>query len=144
MSIKVVVYGLGYIGSLIAKILLSKENVKLIGGIEVNQEKINKDLGEVLNLNKRLEAKVVHDDEAEKFLNKFKPQIVLHSTLTNLNEIYPQLIKCIKAGVNVISTAETLSYPWYRYPKLANLIDEEAKKKQSFNSWNRCKSRFYF
>jgi 4-hydroxy-tetrahydrodipicolinate reductase len=128
MSIKVVVYGLGYIGSLIAKILLSKENVKLIGGIEVNQEKINKDLGEVLNLNKRLEAKVVHDDEAEKFLNKFKPQIVLHSTLTNLNEIYPQLIKCIKAGVNVISTAETLSYPWYRYPKLANLIDEEAKK----------------
>ncbi|MEM3607055.1 MAG: dihydrodipicolinate reductase [Candidatus Bathyarchaeia archaeon] len=128
MSVHVAIYGLGYIGALIAKAALSKKNIKLVAGIDVDLSKIGKDLGEVLNLNKKLGVKVAHDDEAEKILSEAKPQIVLHSTLTHLNEIYPQLIKCIKVKANVISTAETLSYPWYRYPKLASLIDEEAKK----------------
>jgi 4-hydroxy-tetrahydrodipicolinate reductase len=128
MSIHAAVYGLGEIGSLIAKVLLSKRSIKLIGAIDVDSEKVGKDLGEILNLNEEAGVKVVHDDEAEKFLDKAKPQIILHSTLTHLNEIYPQLIKCVKAKANVISTAETLSYPWYRYPKLASLINEEAEK----------------
>ncbi|MBS7656006.1 dihydrodipicolinate reductase [Candidatus Bathyarchaeota archaeon] len=128
MSIHVAVYGLGYIGALIAKAALTKRNVKLVAGIDVDLSKVGKDLGEALNLNRKLGVKVAHDDEAEKILSETKPQIVLHSTLTHLNEVYPQLIKCIKVKANVISTAETLSYPWYRHPKLASLIDEEAKK----------------
>jgi len=128
MSIRVAVYGLGYIGALIAKTALSKRDIKLVAGIDVDSSKVGKDLGEVLNLNRKLEVKVAHDDEAEKILGKTKPQIVLHSTSTYLNEVYPQLVKCIKVKANVISTSETLSYPWYRYPDLASLINEEAKK----------------
>jgi 4-hydroxy-tetrahydrodipicolinate reductase len=35
---------------------------------------------------------------------------------------------CIKAGINVISTCEELSYPYVKYPQLSKKIDKLAKK----------------
>ncbi len=127
-TIRVVIYGLGAIGSLIARRALRRKNLEIIGGIEINPEKVGKDLGEVLGLGEKLGAKVVHDKDALDFLMENRPDAVIHSTLTFLDKIYPQLVRCIKARANVVSTAETLAYPWYRYPELATLIDEMAKK----------------
>lgn len=127
-SIKAVVYGLGPIGSLVTSLLLERKELEVVGAIEVDPKKVNKDLGEVLSLNKRVGIKVLHDNEAEKFLLDAKPEIVLHSTATYLDKIYPQLVKCVRAGANVISTSETLVYPWYRYASLALSIDSIAKE----------------
>lgn len=127
-NIKAVVYGLGPIGSLIASLLLERKSLEVVGAIEIDPKKVNRDLGEVLSLNERVGVKVFHDGEAEKFLLETKPEIVLHSTATYLDKIYPQLIKCLKAGANIVSTSETLAYPWYRYPNLAASIDRIAKE----------------
>ncbi|MEM1545324.1 MAG: dihydrodipicolinate reductase [Candidatus Methanomethylicia archaeon] len=127
-NFRVVVYGLGPIGALIARSILKKRNVEIVGGVDIAPDKVGRDLGEVIGLGKQLGVNVVHDSDSLNLLLKTKPHVVLHSTATYLDKIYPQIVKCIRAGVNVISTSETLAYPWYRYPELATLIDEMAKK----------------
>jgi 4-hydroxy-tetrahydrodipicolinate reductase len=126
LSIRIAIYGLGSIGSLIAKHVITKPGIRLVGGIDISTDKVGRDIGEVVGLGKSLDMSVVHDNNAVEVLRE--ADVVLHSTSTHLDKIYPQIVKCIKAGADVISTSETLAYPWYRYPELAFLIDETAKK----------------
>lgn len=127
-ALRVVIYGVGPIGSLIAKLLNSRKGVELVGGIDVDPSKVGEDLGVVVGLGKSLGVKVVHDSEAWGFLRSVKPDVVIISTGTYLDRIYPQVVRAVSVGANVISTSETLAYPWYRYPELSLLIDELAKK----------------
>ncbi|MEM0385489.1 MAG: hypothetical protein QXH64_03450 [Nitrososphaeria archaeon] len=128
MPVNVAVYGLGPIGSLIAKKVLEKKDLSLVAAFDVAPEKVGKDLGEVLQLGNKVGLVVEHDINSETVLKNNNVDIVLHSTSTYLDRIYPQIVRCIKSTADVISTSETLCNPWYRYPELATLIDEMAKK----------------
>jgi len=124
MGLKAVIYGVGPIGQLIAKVALDK-GFEIVGAIDIDPQKVGKDLGELLGLGRTLGVKIEHD--ADKVLQETKPDIVFHATASWLDKVYPQIIKSIRAGADVISTCETLAYPWYRYPELAELIDNYAK-----------------
>ncbi|MEM3404620.1 MAG: dihydrodipicolinate reductase [Nitrososphaeria archaeon] len=128
MSLRVAVYGLGPIGQLIAREVLKKKDLNLVAAFDVDQKKIGKDLAELLMLNDKTGVHVSSPSELGMMLKSNGVKVVLHSTLTYLDHVYPQIVKCIKAGANVISTSETLSNPYYRYPELAELIHEMAKK----------------
>jgi len=128
MSMRVAVYGLGPIGQLIAREVLKKKDLNLVAAFDADQKKIGKDLAELLGLDKKTGVYVLAPSELEVMLRNTGAKVVLHSTSTYLDHVYPQIVKCIKAGVNVISTSETLSNPYYRYPELAELIHEMAKK----------------
>jgi len=45
-----------------------------------------------------------------------------------MEQIYPQLVKTIEAGMNIVSTCEELAYPYIHYPELSQKLDELAKK----------------
>ncbi|MEM0458212.1 MAG: hypothetical protein QXD76_04120 [Sulfolobales archaeon] len=125
---RVVVYGLGPVGSLIVRYLLRKNFYEIVGGVEVDPNKIGRDVGEVSGVG-RIGASVVSDSEALEFLRRAKADVVIQSTGTYLDRIYPQIVRSLDAGSNVISTAETLAYPWYRYPELSKLIDSMARSR---------------
>jgi 4-hydroxy-tetrahydrodipicolinate reductase len=125
-KLRVVLYGIGAIGSRIAKFLLEKNGVKIVGAIDVAKEKIGKDLGEVLGIGKRLGVAVSDDSDA--VLSKVNANIVIHSTTSFLKQVYPQITKIVEYGVNVVSTCEELSYPYVTAPELAKKLDESAKK----------------
>src|SRR4030066_384596 len=55
-KIRVVCCGMGAVGSRIARLLLEKEGVEIVGVIDIAKDKVGKDLGEVLELSKKLEA----------------------------------------------------------------------------------------
>jgi len=124
MDLKAVIYGLGPIGQLIAKTALDK-GFEIVGAIDIDPQKVGKDLGELLKLGKTLGVKIERD--ADKVLQETKPDVVLHATATWLDKVYPQILRAIKAEADVVSTCETLAYPWYRYPELAELLDNYAK-----------------
>ncbi|MHA1589346.1 MAG: NAD(P)H-dependent amine dehydrogenase family protein [Candidatus Njordarchaeales archaeon] len=126
-KIRVVIYGLGAIGALIAKHLINREWIELVGAIDIDPNKVGKDIGEVVGTGK-IGAKVIHDDEAEAFLKEKKPDVVVHTVTTYLDKAFPQLEKSITSGANVVSTSETLAYPWYRFPELAEKLDKMAKE----------------
>jgi 4-hydroxy-tetrahydrodipicolinate reductase len=125
-KVKVVLYGVGAVGSLIAKSLLEKEGVKIVGAVDVAKDKVGKDLGEVLGLNRKIGVTISSDVNA--VFSKTKPDIAIHATSSYLRDTYPQIVSIIKHGVNVISTCEELSYPYYSEPKIAEELDKLAKK----------------
>jgi hypothetical protein len=125
-GVKVALYGVGAVGSLIAKSLLEKKGVKIVGAIDVAKEKVDKDLGEVLGLDRKIGITVSSDVDA--VLSKTKPDIAIHTTSSYLKDTYPQIVSIVKHGVNVISTCEELSYPYYSEPKIAKELDKLAKK----------------
>ena len=125
-KLKIVLYGVGEVGSRIARHLLEKEGVEIVGAIDMAKDKIGKDLGEVLGLSKRLGIKV--SDNLNEVLSEAKPDIAVHATSSFLKQVYPQLETCIKHGVNVVSTCEELSYPYASDPQIAKKLDTLAKK----------------
>jgi 4-hydroxy-tetrahydrodipicolinate reductase len=120
-KIRVVLYGVGAIGSKIAKFLLEKEGVDIVGAIDIAQDKVGKDLGEVLGIDKRLG--VVVSDKPETVFCKACADIVIHATTSYLRDVYPQIAPLAKYGVNVISTCEELAYPYISEPELAKKLD---------------------
>lgn len=127
-KIKAVLYGIGAVGSLIAKFLLQKEGIEVVGAIDVAKEKVGKALGEVLGIGKHVGVDISNNTKA--VLLKTKPNIVVHTTSSYLKDVFPQLAEIVKHGVNVVSTCEELSYPYLSEPQLASKLDALAKKHQ--------------
>jgi len=125
-KVKAALYGVGVIGSMVAKSLLEKEGVTIVSAIDIAKDKVGKDLGDILGLHKKLGIKVSSDVD-ERF-SQTKPDIAVHTTSSFLKDTYLQIASIVKHGVNVVSTCEELSYPNATEPKLAEELDTLAKK----------------
>nr|MDO8135097.1 hypothetical protein [Candidatus Njordarchaeum guaymaensis] len=124
--IRAVQYGVGPIGSGIVKLLSGKQAVKIVGAIDIDKEKVGKDLGDVAGASKPLGVRV--SSNADEVLAKAKAEVVLHSTGSYLNVVSPQIMKCVKAKSNVISTCEELAYPFEKNEKIALQLDRLARR----------------
>ncbi|MGQ9525485.1 MAG: NAD(P)H-dependent amine dehydrogenase family protein [Armatimonadota bacterium] len=122
---RVVQYGLGPIGCLMAEMVARREGLELVGAIDIDPEKVSRDVGDVAGLDRPLGVKV--SDDAGAVLADTRPDVVLHSTGSYLREVWPQIEAVCTAGANLISTCEELSYPWVRNRDYAQMIDAAAK-----------------
>jgi len=125
-KVKVALYGIGEVGSRIARHLLEKEGIEIVGAIDLAKDKIGKDLGEVLGLSKRLGVQV--SDSPDMVFSKVKPDIAVHATGSFLKQVHSQIEACIKHGVNVVSTCEELSYPYVSDSQIAQKLNTLAKQ----------------
>ncbi len=124
--VRVVQYGLGPIGCETAKVLLEKEGIDLVGAVDIDPNKVGKDLGRVLGLRKKLGIRVT--DDAPALFRKEKVDIVTHTTSSFFREVYEQLESAARAGVCVVSSTEEMLYPQLRNPGLAVKLDGIARK----------------
>lgn len=125
-KVKVISYGVGAVGSMIAKFLLEKEGMDIVGAVDVDENKVGKNLGEVLGVEKELGIEV--SDDLDAVLSETDADIAVHTTSSYLRDAYPQIASIVKHGVNVVSTCEELSYPYVSEPELAKKLDALAKK----------------
>jgi hypothetical protein len=125
-KIRIVLFGVGAVGALIGKFLLEKEGVEIVGAVDTARDKVNRDLGEVLGLQRKLGVTVT--DDADSLFKRTKPDIAVHATSSFLRDTYPQIAAIVKKGVNVVSTCEELSYPYSAEPELARKLDQLASK----------------
>jgi len=128
-KVKVLLYGVGAVGSLIAKFLLEKEGIEIVGAIDIATEKVGKDLGDVVGIGKQLGIKISND--VSSVLSNENADIAIHTTYSYLKETYPQIASIVKHGVSVISTCEELSYPYLTEPELSKELDTLAKKHEA-------------
>src|SRR5262245_56783192 len=110
--IRVVHYGLGAIGSSIARLTTAQRGLQVVGAVERDPAQIGRDLGEVIGLAHPIGAPV--SDEAGALLERTRPDLVILTTTSFFHEVYPQILACVQAGSNVISTCEDLVYPFVR------------------------------
>jgi len=121
-KIRIVSYGMGAVGTRIAKLLLEKQGIQIVGAIDIAKDKVGKDLGEVLELNKKLGVAV--SDDVDSVMSKARCDVVVHATGSYLKDVYDQIAPLAKYGVNVISTCEELSYPYLSEPELAKKLEK--------------------
>jgi 4-hydroxy-tetrahydrodipicolinate reductase len=126
MKAKVVQYGCGPVGCMAVKYALQRPDIEIKGAIDIDKSKVGRDLGDVAAFGKRLGIMVSNDIET--VLRETKPDIAVLTTSSYLTTVFPQIEQCIKAGVNVVSTAEELAYPYRTQPELAEKIDKLAKE----------------
>lgn len=126
MSIRVVQYGLGPIGSAAARHITERAGLQLVGGIDINPEKVGQDVGQVIGLGRSLGFRVTAS--LSEFLANNEADVVLHTTSSYFDLFQDQIEEILKSGLDVVSTAEELSFPWYDNSKNASHVDEIAKK----------------
>ncbi len=115
------VYGFGSIGRLIARVALER-GFSLVGVVDIDPRIVGRDAGEVLGLEEKLGVSVSRDVSSLR-----RSDVVFHATGSYLDRVYRQVLDVVDIGSDVISTCETLAYPYYRYPVLARLLDERAR-----------------
>ena len=113
--IRVIHYGLGAIGSGIARLTTTQRGLEVVGGIDRDPQKVGRDLGEVIGLDHPIGAPVA--DDASALLQQLHPDIVIHATTSYFHEVYSQILECVTARANVISTCEELVYPYVKEPE---------------------------
>jgi 4-hydroxy-tetrahydrodipicolinate reductase len=119
-------FGLGPIGSAIARQLCSRSDFKITGAVDVDPTKIGRDIGDVIGVTKRLGVKVSADPS--KALKSAAPDIVVHCTDSSIRTVMPQLESILKSRTPVVSTTEELTYPGYTHIRQARQIHAWAKK----------------
>ncbi|MDI6601065.1 MAG: 2,4-diaminopentanoate dehydrogenase [Thermoanaerobacteraceae bacterium] len=124
-DIRVIIWGLGAMGTGMARMILNKKGFRIVGAIEARPERSGKDIGDVLELNKK--TGIIVSNDADEVLRR-DADIVLLATSSFTREVYPQIRKIIESGKNVITTAEEMAYPWYGESEIAAEIDRLARE----------------
>lgn len=124
--IKFVQYGCGKMSLYTMRYAMEK-GYELVGAIDINPNIIGKDVSTLLGGNE-LGIKITDAKYAEELLREVKPNIVIITTMSLMNDVKDSLLLCAKLGINAITTCEEAFYPFNSSPKLSEEIDELAKR----------------
>ncbi len=127
-KIKAISYGVGVIGSMVAKTVIEKKKdwLQIVGALDIDPSKIGKDLGKVVGLDTNHNVSIQNDPE--KVVKETNADIVIHTTSSYLERVAPELKRLAGCGVDIISSCEELSYPYATNRKIAEEVDNVAKE----------------
>ncbi|GAG17507.1 unnamed protein product, partial [marine sediment metagenome] len=125
-KLRVISYGLGPIGVKAVQIVLDSERLQMVGAIDIDEEKVGKDVGNLLTLNR--ETGIFVSNNSHKVFSDTYADVVLHATGSRLDKVYPQIQDIVSAGLNCVSSCEELFSPYAKYPDLSQKIDKAAKE----------------
>ncbi len=126
-KIKVIIWGIGSMGSGIAEMILKKKGVEIVGVIG-RKSHVGENLYDVLDMGENDMKPLVISNEAEKILKENVADVVLIATDSYVKHSYEKISMCLENGLNVISTAEEMAFPWQEEKELAGKLDLIAKE----------------
>ncbi len=126
MKIKIAQFGLGPIGIETLKLIATKPWAEIVGGVDIDPKKVGLSLAELTGI-AALESSRVYSS-FEELLQKNRPDVVLHTSVSRMNQVFPQLEPIVRAGVSVVSSCEELLFPQLKEPALAKQLDELCRK----------------
>lgn len=117
-SLKVMVFGLGYIGRMVVESIQSENpywnrQLQLMGAVDIVPE--SRQWAE----KKGLPAFQSLSD----LLARGRPDVCIHTTASSMSVVVAQLKDLIQARIPVVSSTEELFYPWDRHPEAASELD---------------------
>lgn len=122
---RVALWGFGAMGSGIARNILSKYELNLVGVHDMRREYIGKDVGELLGLEK-IDVKVY--DNPMEMIDETNPDLVVIATHSFVDVVKDQILSVIKKNVNVVTIAEEMAHPFHTHPEVAEEIDNLARR----------------
>lgn len=122
---RVIQVGLGPIGSAVARQVVERAGLELVGGVDIDPAKVGQDVGQVIGLGRSLGFAVA--ENLGQALARAEADVALHTTSSYFDLFKPQIVEILGAGLDIVSTAEELSFPWLAHPEQAAEIDAVAK-----------------
>ena len=125
-KLKVFQYGTGKMSVYTMRYVYEK-GAEIVGAVDLNPDVIGKDIGEIMGAEKK-GVLITDAKDARKVLEETKPDIVIVTTMSLLEDLEEPLMICAELGINAITTCEEAFYPMNSNPNLTKKIDELAKK----------------
>lgn len=122
-GLRVAMYGIGSVGSTLTRMLVER-GAEIVGALARSPEKEGRDVGDLIGLAAPLGVTVTLDPDE---LLSTKPDIVVMTVASYMDDMYEHVERCIQAGTNVISLSEELLYPWHTSGDRAAALDDAAK-----------------
>jgi 4-hydroxy-tetrahydrodipicolinate reductase len=123
-AIPVVLEGLGEIGQAIGRAVLEKPELRLVAAVDPAHA--GKKLSDLLGPGAP-DLTVLADPG--KAYAAARGGVLLQATSSLLDEVMPQLLRAVDAGLAVVSTCEELAWPWLRGEAAADELDARCEKK---------------
>jgi 2,4-diaminopentanoate dehydrogenase len=126
MPIRVLVVGLGPIGASVAKQIVARKGFQLVGAVDIDPQKVGRDVAEVIGLERALRVKVTGD--ISKTIKSAKPHVAVLCTSSSLKSVVGQFEAVLRHRVAIVSTTEEAAYPSRANRRLAARLDAAARK----------------
>ena len=125
-GLKIFQYGVGKMSVYTMRYVIENGG-KIVGAVDINPDVIGKDIGKIM---KTEDTGVIVEnvEKTEELLNKLKPDCVIVTTMSLLEDVKEALLTCAKCGINAITTCEEAFYPMNSNPTLTSEIDKLAKE----------------
>ena len=124
-NVKVIIWGLGAMGTGIGKMILTKKGIEIVGALDKDPSKLGKDLGQVLNVEN---LGIIVSNDAEILMKETKADIVILAINSFVKSVYPSIRTIVESGKNCITIAEEMAYPYIAQKELSEEMDALAKK----------------
>ncbi len=126
-KIKVIQVGFGDVGKGLTEALLKKKEIEIVGALDIAQDKVGKDLGEVAEIGRQLG--VIVTDDADSLYSKTDADVVINATTySSMPVFYREITKPIEQGMNIIASSVEGSRPFFADPAIAVELDKLLKK----------------
>lgn len=125
-NVKVIIWGLGAMGSGMAEMLLKKKGVDIVGAVG-RGAKLGKSMYDFLPNVERGDRPDVIIGTPEEVITEKAADVVLCCTDSFTKNAFDRLKFVLEKKINVVSSAEEMSYPMAQSPELAKQLDEIAK-----------------
>lgn len=123
-KIKAIVYGVGAMGRLTAKLMLEK-GIEIVAATDKFSH-IGKDLGDVLELGHKMG--IIVSGSPEEILSNTKADIIAVCAKSLIKDMKPVFLQCLNHGFNVVTLAEETFYSWRSNPQDSAELDKAAKE----------------
>jgi 4-hydroxy-tetrahydrodipicolinate reductase len=123
----IILFGCGALGTRLLRVL---ENdyaaINVVGAIDHSAALSGSTLGVACGSGRFADVTIMADLESCFASLTTRPEALVHMTESKPDRIEGQLRKPLEAGMNVISAAESMFYPWLRFPDFASRLNAVA------------------
>jgi 4-hydroxy-tetrahydrodipicolinate reductase len=126
-NVRVAIWGFGAMGSGMAKMLSTKKGVDIVAVCDMHPDRVDRDIYDVLGIDRGNRKSVIINPNVEEIIKEGAADICLCATDSYTAKAFPKLKYVLEQKINVISTAEEMSFPKAQEPELAKQLDEIAK-----------------
>ncbi|HYF82759.1 MAG TPA: 2,4-diaminopentanoate dehydrogenase [Clostridia bacterium] len=126
-NVKVAIWGFGAMGSGMARMLLTKQGVDIVGVCDMHPERVGKSIYSILDVAKGSRDEVIIKANIDDVISEGSCDVCLCATDSYTERAFPRLKHVLEKKINVISTAEEMSYPQAQNPVLAAELNKIAE-----------------